>query len=474
LKQTADISKMSYSWLTGATQIEFTHSDKPLVLPTRNGIDRTLPDICKEVVPEANLHPLLVNGHLQTAYTSVKDKGPQIHYKRRVFASDSESFKGHYTVDYVVAPPPKAGTTAEDGGLDDQGLREDPAGVGHYRLPPRTTYFTDEEFANIGSDDTKPLLITLHGLSGGSYENYLRYVLEPIVRASPEGAKAGGLSGGDWEALVVNSRGCAGSKITTSLLYNARATWDMRQTVKWVRKTWPNRPLFAVGYSLGANILTNYLGEEGDKCVISAACVVANPWNLEVTSRALLRTYLGRQYSQVMGQHMLALYNRHVDQIQKNELLSPERIRALKYLHEFDREVQCASWGYPTEGAYYRDASSVDSLLSIRVPTLCLSAKDDPIANDEAVPYNEIRQNPYVVMCTTSAGGHLGWFEWNGRWHWKPITGFFNAMAREVDFVQLEANEVEFNRKHGGQPSPFLFESTRRKLHLPGDHAYKQ
>jgi predicted alpha/beta-fold hydrolase len=49
-------------------------------------------------------------------------------------------------------------------------------------------------------------------------------VLAPIVEKSEAGEAAGGLSGGDWEALVVNSRGCAGSKITTGLMYNARAT----------------------------------------------------------------------------------------------------------------------------------------------------------------------------------------------------------------------------------------------------------
>ena len=47
------------------------------------------------------------------------------------------------------------------------------------------------------------------------------------------------------------------SKITSSVLYNARATWDVRQAVKWLRKTFPNRSLFGLGFSLGANILTN-------------------------------------------------------------------------------------------------------------------------------------------------------------------------------------------------------------------------
>ena len=112
-------------------------------------------------------------------------------------------------------------------------------------LPPRTTYYTDDEFESIGSMDDRPMVVTLHGLSGGSHEIYLRHVLRPLVDS------------GKWEGCVVNSRGCAGSKITTGVLYNARATWDIRQVVKWLRGKYPNRPLFGLGFSLGANILVN-------------------------------------------------------------------------------------------------------------------------------------------------------------------------------------------------------------------------
>jgi hypothetical protein len=32
------------------------------------------------------------------------------------------------------------------------------------------------------------------------------------------------------------------------------------------------------------------------------------------------------------------------------------------------------------EGAYYRDASSVDSLLAVRVPLFAINAEDDPVS----------------------------------------------------------------------------------------------
>jgi uncharacterized protein len=95
---------------------------------------------------------------------------------------------------------------------------------------------------------------------------------------------------------------------------------------------------------------------------------------------ALQRSWWNRNvYSATMGQSMKKLFNTHVDQMAKNPLIDVDLVRKQKYLHEFDRHVQCPSWGYPTEGAYYRDASSVDSVLAIRIPFLAIHAEDDPV-----------------------------------------------------------------------------------------------
>ncbi|KKO99605.1 hypothetical protein THAR02_08277 [Trichoderma harzianum] len=132
--------------------------------------------------------------------------------------------------------------------------------------------FTKEEFENIGSLDSKPMLVVLHGMNGGSGEAYLRRSLMPFINGGEE-----------WEACVVNSRGCAGSQLGNGILYNARSTWDLRQIVEWLQQKFPNRPLFALGFSMGANMLVHYLAEEGQKCPIRAAAICSNPWNLELS-----------------------------------------------------------------------------------------------------------------------------------------------------------------------------------------------
>lgn len=117
------------------------------------------------------------------------------------------------------------------------------------------------------------------------------------------------------------------------------------------------------------------------------------------------------------------LTNNNREEIEKFSDVDIKELSKVKYLHEFDRAYQCPTWGYPTEDAYYRDASSVDSLLAVRIPLLALNSEDDPISVKMGLPYLEAKQNPYTVLCTTSLGGHIGWFEiGGGRWHGKPVS----------------------------------------------------
>jgi predicted alpha/beta-fold hydrolase len=342
------------SWLLGHARTSYTHHAQSMPLSTKSGNSTNLSALAQDCIPPCRLNPFLFNGHLQTMYTARKDPGPPIHYKRRIFESTHSVYPGQFAVDFVV--------TKEEGEKSLIDRKESST-----ELPERTTNFPSAEWDALASTDTKPMLIALHGLSGGSHEVYLRETLAPLTASG-------------WAACVVNGRGCALSKITTPQLFNSRATWDVRQTILTLRNMFPNRPLYAVGFSLGANILTNYLGEEGGECVLKAAVACSNPWNLEVCNVALQSTYLGLEvYCRTMGQNLKRLYELHKEQILKNPGIEREKVEASRYLFEFDRHVQCPTWGYPTEGAYYRDAQSVDALLAVRVPFLGINCEDDPV-----------------------------------------------------------------------------------------------
>lgn len=55
---------------------------------------------------------------------------------------------------------------------------------------------------------------------------------------------------------------------------------DLRAVIAHLARLYPRAPLVAVGYSLGANILVKYLGEEGPRTPLIAAASLCNPFNL--------------------------------------------------------------------------------------------------------------------------------------------------------------------------------------------------
>lgn len=243
------------SWLRPKGRISFHHAkDNSLTLKKISGKEQSFVDICRSATPETcHLNPFLFNGHLQTAWTVMNHDNVPVYYKRRMFESETPGFAGHYAMDFVVAPY----EMPQDPELTDQARKH----TQDSGLPPRTSFLSQEEFVALPSDDNKPMLVVLHGLSGGSHEIYLRHILAPLI------------ADGTWEACVVNSRGCAGTKISTGVLYNARATWDIRESVKWIRRNFPNRPLFGIGFSLGANILTNVCVLQHGLSVISLTII---------------------------------------------------------------------------------------------------------------------------------------------------------------------------------------------------------
>ena len=72
--------------------------------------------------------------------------------------------------------------------------------------------------------------------------------------------------------------------------------------------------------------MTQYLGEEGSKCILEAAVVISNPFNLDIGNQVLRRTWVGRQiYSKALGSNMRNLFEKcalYVPAIMSNEHLT--------------------------------------------------------------------------------------------------------------------------------------------------------
>ena len=62
--------------------------------------------------------------------------------------------------------------------------------------------------------------------------------------------------------------------LTSPQLYSAGHTDDIRTALLYISTLYPDAPLLGIGFSLGANVLTRYLAQEGEQSRLSAGCAV--------------------------------------------------------------------------------------------------------------------------------------------------------------------------------------------------------
>jgi hypothetical protein len=65
-----------------------------------------------------------------------------------------------------------------------------------------------------------------------------------------------------------------------NFLYSAGATYDLKNAMLYISNLFPDAPIYGIGFSLGAGMMTKYIGTEGHTSPIKAGIVLGNPWDL--------------------------------------------------------------------------------------------------------------------------------------------------------------------------------------------------
>jgi len=244
----------------------------------------------------------------------------------------------------------------------------------------------------------------------------------------------------------------------SSVLRNSH-TDDFRQAMYYITHMYPNAPLLGLGFSLGANILTRYVAEEGESCRLVSACALACPWDAVKTAHSLEANWFTRAaYAKSLGTNLKNVVARHADAIQQfpdsslaralPALLGPDASARLT-LRQFDTLVSIHCGGssppfpFADEWAYYVYGSSHDKLDAIRVPFLAINSDDDPIVRWVPCDYD---RNEWVTVIVTRGGGHMGWFQSGGaakRWARRPALEWFQATAEYVSLGPRSVRPVE-------------------------------
>ena len=251
-----------------------------------------------------------------------------------------------------------------------------------------------------------PRVLVLHGLEGGVHSHYVRAIFRE--------ARARG-----WGADLLIFRSCGSEPNRLPRSYHSGETGDPAFVIDQITTEFPDAPLGLFGVSLGGNVLCKLLGERGatlPKQVVGAVAMSV-PFDLARASR-----HIGRGFGAVYERSFLrSLIPKALQKVERHTELAPlATVASARTIWEFDDTFTAPLHGFASAADYYRRASSISFLKDIRIPTLLLSAVDDPFLPPDVL--DQVRTvahgNSALTLEFPERGGHVGFTA--GRWPWNP------------------------------------------------------
>jgi predicted alpha/beta-fold hydrolase len=235
--------------------------------------------------------------------------------------------------------------------------------------------------------------VLIHGLEGSSDSVYMRSMAQCLLEAG-------------CAVHRFNIRTCGGTEFLCSTLYHAGLTTDL---FAWLMDLDRRRrtPVFLIGFSLGANIALKLAGEMGEDArrILRGVCAVSAPIDLAACARRI-----GEKRNRLYEWHFL---RRMRQRLRLRAKVIPvasfdEALRQVDTLWDFDDRITAPAFGFTGADHYYSTQSAGCFLDTIRVPTLLVQAKDDPLIPFSSFEHPAIGVNPRIELLAVEHGGHIG------------------------------------------------------------------
>jgi uncharacterized protein len=268
-----------------------------------------------------------------------------------------------------------------------------------------------------------PVVVVLHGLEGSTRRGYVRLAMAELRRQG-------------LQPVGMNFRSCSGEPNRRPRFYHSGETSDLDVVLEWLRGRFPDRPVGALGFSLGGNVLLKYLGEGGGGARerLAAAAAISVPFDLVAGTRAIESGAMGRLYTYYFIRSLRRKAEAKAALL--DGIVDLELVRRARTLQEYDQVATAPLHGFPGAHAYYEEASSARFLEEIRTPTLLLQSEDDPFLPSEAIPRQGVTRNPYLLPAFTPEGGHVGFV--SGPTPWQARFWAEGEAARYLSTILLD------------------------------------
>jgi len=261
-----------------------------------------------------------------------------------------------------------------------------------------------------------PTLALVHGLEGSSNSGYMLGLAE---RAFASG----------WNAVRLNQRNCGGTERLTPSLYNSGLSGDYRAVLFELIERDSLPAIFFAGYSMGGNLVMKMAGElaASPPRQLRGIAAVSPSIDLAVCADAVA----------LPGNF---IYQRHFvgslkDRMRRKAKLFPgkfnlEPMARVRTLREFDDVVTATYCGFRGASDYYERSSALRVAATIQVPTIVLTAQDDPFIPFASFSDPGLAGNSQIEIAAPEHGGHCAFISrQNG-------DARFWAEARVMEFLK--------------------------------------
>jgi predicted alpha/beta-fold hydrolase len=269
--------------------------------------------------------------------------------------------------------------------------------------PPRPRYFDVAPDARVLAEchwhehpRQHPTLLALHGLEGSSRAHYMRGLAD---KAYARG----------FNVVLLNQRNCGGTEHLSEGLYHSGLSADPQAVIRELIALDRLPSIAVVGYSLGGNVALRLAGEYGatPPAAVRAVCAVSPTMDLARCVDALERpsnTVYEWNFVRNLKRRM-----RRKAQVKPGrfDLSALGQVRTVR---QFDDAFTAPHHGFRDASDYYHRASSLRVIDRVTLPTLIVTADDDPFIPPEQFREAVVRDNPAVTVVITEGGGHCGFF----------------------------------------------------------------
>ncbi len=265
----------------------------------------------------------------------------------------------------------------------------------------------------------RPTLVALHGLNGSTDAHY--------VRGMAAKAFARGMN-----VVRLNQRNCGDTEHLSTGLFHSGLTGDVRHVVEELTAV-DGLPAIAVaGYSLGGNLALKLAGEYGDQAPPQLRAVAAVSPIMEIAECVRALELPGNWIYQWNFVKDLKRRMRRKNRFRPGRF-DLTKLKQIRTVRDFDEAYTAPYFGFSDAEDYYHRASAARVIDRVRVPSLIITAEDDPFVPTAPFRDSRVTGNPHITLHLCEHGGHCGFVG--------PKVGLddgYWAETRIVDFVERQ------------------------------------